>query len=807
MKCFDMRGEGRREVFFGFDWEFALTDSVDFPGEGTQWRPVQLPHDWSTDYPVSEDAPALGSGGYARTGIGWYRRHFALTREAGTRTALRFEGVYMHSDVWLNGVHLGGHVYGYTPFELDATAALKDGENEILVRVDNSHQPGSRWYSGSGLTREVFLMRTAAARIAPWGVWVSAEPAGDGAQVAVEVEVDRGGCSGALELHVQLADGDTALAGTRVTLDGRERQAVRATLSLERAERWDVDHPKLYTAHVSLLADGVPADGVKVPFGVREIAFDSEQGFSLNGRKLLLKGVCLHHDGGCVGASVPPEVWRRRLEKLRAMGCNALRMSHNPPDPALLDLADELGFVVLDEAFDEWRTMKFKTFGSNTHDSRGYSEWYDGCWQEDVTAMVKRDRNHPSVVMWSIGNEIAEQVSEDGWKVARALAGLCHALDPTRPITAACDQEKAEPMQAREAFLAELDIVGVNYPDRWRERTETFLREEKLEHPERLYLGTEDVAVNGPRGDARLVTEDSIWGRTPYYAHMLKAEKLWKFMRTSPWMIGDFMWTGVDYLGECFWPDRSANAGVLDTCGFEKDGYWFYRSVWTSQEPVLYLWPHLNLDLPEGTVYPLICYTNCASVELFVNGTSYGVKAYEFPAQGMTQHWGHFDRPLSPITTNDLHLTWDVPFTRGEIIAVGRDLDGKEIARQVLRPAGKPASLALTCDRTSLPADGRAVAQLELALLDDAGNTVPDADLPVTLEIEGGELLGMDNGCSDDRTPWRSPVRATWRGLAYAVIRAPRSPGTLRVTASAPGLSLATLELACTLPSMSMPLA
>jgi len=798
MERFDIRGEGRREDFFGFDWEFALTDSTDFPGEGTGWRPVQLPHDWSTDYPVSEDAPALGSGGYARTGIGWYRRRFTLAKETNTRTALRFEGVYMHADVWLNGIHLGGHVYGYTPFELDITAALLDGENELLVRVDNSHQPNSRWYSGSGITREVTLVRTATDRIAPWGVWVSAEPSGDGAQVAVEVEVERGGGSGTLELDVQLADGGTALAGTRVTLDGRERQTVRLTLSPERVERWDVERPKLYEARATLLADGAVADALATPFGVRDIAFDSERGFSLNGRKLLLKGVCLHHDGGCVGAAVPPELWRRRLEKLKTMGCNALRMSHNPPDPALLDLADALGFVVLDEAFDEWRTMKFKTFGSNTHDSRGYSEWYDGCWQDDVTAMVKRDRNHPGVVMWSVGNEIAEQVSDDGWKLTRALVGLVHALDPTRPVTAACDQEKAEPFETTEAFLDELDIVGVNYPDRWRERTESFLLEEKREHPERLYMGTEDVAVNGPRGDARLETEESVWGRTPYYAHMLKAEKLWKFIRTNPWMIGDFMWTGVDYLGECFWPDKNSSAGVLDTCGFEKAGYWFYRSVWTSGEPVLYLWPHLNLALSEGAIYPLVCYTNCFSVELFVDGKSYGTKAYEFPAQGMTQHWAHFDRPLAPVTTNDLHLTWDVPFTRGEIVAVGRDAEGHEIARRTLRPAGAPASLSLTCDRTSLPADGRSVAQLELALLDAQGLPVPDADLPVTLEVEGGTLLGMDNGRPDDRTPWRSPTRATWRGLAYAVVRAPRTPGTLRVRATAPGLEPVTLEIACT---------
>ncbi|MBP3655603.1 MAG: DUF4982 domain-containing protein [Clostridia bacterium] len=776
----------REEVFFGFDWGFALTDSTDMPAEQTDYRPVQLPHDWSVDYPVGEDEPTCGSGGYARAGIGWYRRRFSVHLAPGMRHAIRFDGVYMNCGVWLNGARIGGHVYGYTGFELDMDGALREGENELLICVDNSRQPGSRWYTGSGITRNAWLVRTPQLRLRDGSVYITTEISGSSAQVSIRAEAAGADAPGALALSVQITGRDgEAIAQTEAAMDGMQGLA-RAELPAVR--RWDVEDPYLYTARVQLMQGGSVIDAVTVPFGVREIAYSAEQGFLLNGRKLIMQGVCLHHDGGCVGAAVPPAVWARRLKKLKAMGCNALRCSHNPPDPALLTLADEMGFVVMDEAFDEWHYMKGKEFGSNTHESRGYSEWFDACAADDMRAMIERDRNHPSIVMWSIGNEVREQTLPDGPQYARMLGELCRSLDPTRPFTQACDQMKAEPVPATEEFLAALDIVGVNYVDRWRERTETFFDEEKREHPERLYLGTEDIAVNGRRGDYRLKTEESVWGPTPYYAKMLKAEKLWKYVRTRPFVIGSFMWTGVDYLGECFWPDKGSSAGVLDTCGYEKDGYHFYKSQWVKDEPVLYLCPHMNADRAPGSIYPLVCYTNCFSVELFVDGVSYGVKAYEFPNQGMAKEWAHFDRPLAPITTNDLHLTWDVPCTRGEIVAVGRDSEGREIIRTAMRPAGQPERLQVTADRSSLTADGRDVVQLEIALLDGEGRVAPHMDMPVSVSVEGGALLGMDNGRQDDRTMYRTGSRETYCGLAYAIVRAPREAGQVTITVAAEGL-------------------
>ncbi len=498
-----------------------------------------------------------------------------------------------------------------------------------------------------------------------------------------------------------------------------------------------------------------------------------------------------------MGAAVPPEVWRRRLVRLKEMGANALRFSHNPPSPYLLDMADEMGFLVMDEAFDEWRAMKGKEFGSNTHESRGYSEWFESCWRKDLTAMVKRDRNHPSIIIWSIGNEVSEQVLQGGVRIAKELSSLCKSLDVTRPITQACDQVKAEPVSALTEFLEELDIVGVNYADRWRERTETFFEEEKREHPEWLLLGTEDVAVNGKRGDYRLETEESVWGRTPYYAKMLKAEKLWKFLRTRPYMLGSFMWTGVDYLGECFWPDKNASAGVLDTCGFEKDGYYFYQSVWVKHRPVLFACPHLNLPLLPRQIYPLVVYTNCFAVEVFVDGVSYGVKAYEFPAQGMTKEWAHFDKPLAPITTNDLHLTWDIPFTQGEILVIGRDNKGEEIAAQKICPAGKPAQLQIQADTDKLVMDGRSVVQIEIDLLDERGQVVPNADCVVSLKIEGGVLLGVDNGRPNCHRLYTDATRETFGGKLNDIDRTVRGSTKIRIEAEADGIKSQTAEVVC----------
>ena len=335
----------RKRVFFGFDWMFALTDEREKPDAGAQWRRVQLPHDWSCDYPVDEHAPSCGSGGYARCGIGWYKKAFCLAEKGKDEILLQFDGVYMHSDVWVNGTWAGGHAYGYTGFELDITALVREGENEVVVRVDNSHQPGSRWYTGSGITRNVFLTRRQKLHVRTWGVQVTT-PVISGEEAVVEVRTDvRGGeAAGHLCVETVLLSPDGEAARGSVLLPSLPAHTAVQVLKVKSPLIWDLETPCLYQAVTRVYDGETLTDEVVTPFGIRTLAFDNQNGFSLNGRKVILRGVCLHHDGGCVGAAVPKEVWKRRLEKLKAMGCNALRMSHNPSDPALLDLADEMGF-------------------------------------------------------------------------------------------------------------------------------------------------------------------------------------------------------------------------------------------------------------------------------------------------------------------------------------------------------------------------------------------------------------------------------------------------------------------------------
>ncbi len=770
-----------RETDFGFDWFFALTDDLQRPDQGDpRFRAVQLPHDWSIDYPFDENAATRGSGGYARAGIGWYYKEFTVTSQAGLSHQLLFDGVYMNCCVFLNGRQIGGHIYGYTPFVLPLEG-LRDGRNTLWVCVDNSRQPNSRWYSGSGITRGVTLLTLPNVHVAPFGVCIRTESLGaEGAQLSVTAELSQA-CSGEAEILITDAQGNTVLQAREV-LQG---SLIQAQFYLKDVLRWDIDTPHLYTLRLQLPS----GDCVAQSFGIRETRFDAEQGFFLNGRPIKLRGVCLHHDGGLCGAAVPPEIWGRRLRLLKEMGCNAIRCSHNPPDTALLDLCDSMGFLVMDEAFDEWEFTKRKGTGANTHESRGYSEWFAAEHAADLRAMLRRDRNHPSVIIWSIGNEVPEQVLPGGDAIAARLAAVCHEMDPTRPVTQANDMIRAQPNGTADRFLRQLDLVGLNYVDRWGLRTETFYDGDKRDFPQRLYIGTEHGAIGGVRGDYALSVEQENWGSRPYYSAMLKAEQLLRYNETRAFVLGDFMWTGIDHLGENNWPRRSATTGVLDLCAFPKDGYYFYQSQWRRQ-PMLHVFPHWNLPVPRGTVVPVLAYTNCFQAELFVNGTSYGKKAYEFPAQGMTEQYNHFAHAIAPITTNDLHLSWDVPYEPGVLELVAYDVHGAAVLRKRVETTGKATTLMLQADQATLPANGRAVSQVTIALRDAAGRLVPDDDRALTIRVSGaGRLLGADNGDPENHALFAGGCLTTFHGLALCAVQAGREGGKLQLCITADGIA------------------
>ena len=645
----------RQKETFNLNWFFYLGEEEKTPGDKDTagYRPVKLPHDWSLEYPFDEAARSCGSGGYVRTGTGWYKKIFRVNPDAvkDGRAVLHFEGAYMLAQVWLNGQSLGRHVYGYTPFEWDITDLLKtDGsENVVDVKVDNSAQPNSRWYSGSGITRNVWICGMKDIHVAPYGVWIrQPEVSGKQAQIHMETRVcvnhrNRASYEGTASEENGEITVETGIYGPDGSLCMQERTAqsqqiaagVREELLfcqdflLESPVLWDTENPALYKAVTKIYKDGLLLDEVCTVTGFRNVRFDSTQGFLLNGVRVKLNGVCVHHDGGCAGAAVHPQIWERRLEKLKAMGVNAVRMSHNPPDPALLDLCDRMGLMVMDEAFDEWRIMKGKELGSNTHESRGYSEWFDSCHEEDMSLMLLRDRNHPSIIIWSIGNEVPDQTVPEGYLTARHLKSICRELDPERLVTQANDQICAEPRAAAEEFLNELDVVGYNYVDRWRTRAETLYDDDKRAHPDWCVIGTENGSLGGVRGEYLLdMKEKAGWWKMPYYSAPVKIGKLLHFTMTHDYVAGDFMWTGVDYLGEAHWPARSSSAGVLDTCGFEKDSYYFYQSIWKRPEPMAHLLPHWNPEVEEGTIIPVLGYTSCESAELFLNGKSYGRKAY-----------------------------------------------------------------------------------------------------------------------------------------------------------------------------------
>lgn len=775
--------------FFGFDWQFKLEEEKDY-------RLVQLPHDWSVEYPFDEHAPSFGSGGYVKTGVGLYKKHFTVDPATkGRRVVVHFEGAYMCSSVTLNGKALGEHVYGYTPFEYEITDILNyDGENIIEVKVDNSQQPNSRWYTGSGITRDVWLKAVNQAHIPTYGTYITTcQPFKNQAQINIETTIvapiDKG-----IHLETSILDGEgkcIAIARTLVC-----NQKISQEIMIKNPNLWCDKNPYLYKAVSKLKEGDAVLDEYETIFGIRDVEFHPDRGCLINGNQVKLNGVCLHHDGGAVGAAVPEKIWRRRLILLKEMGCNAIRTAHNPPDTSLLRLCDELGFYVMDEAFDEWDYLKWKSAGSNTHESRGYSEWFKDNYMKDITAMLYRDRNHASVIMWSIGNEVPEQTDPKGHILAKELQDICHQIDPTRLCTQGNDQICAEPRPATEDFLNTLDIVGYNYTGRWRTRAETLYHDDKRANPDWLILGTENPSVAGVRGDYAMDVPINPW-RRPYFSAPVNAGRLLRFTMTHDYVLGDFMWTGIDHLGEAHWPHRSSSSGVIDTAGFVKDPFYFYKSIWRRETPFCHVFPNRNLaDIPEGTVLPVLCYTNCTYTELFVNGKSYGKKSYSYPLYGMTETYGHFDTPPISANTDDLFLSWDVPFEPGTLEVVGYNLDKEEICRHKVQTAKAPIKIKATTDTQALQADGRDMAHIELILLDEDNIFNPEATNIIHVKVEGpAKLIGLDNGNPVSHTSFKGSEMAAHKGLLLAMIQSQREVGKVKITIASEGLISTVVEL------------
>jgi beta-galactosidase len=782
----------RYHLLMDKSWKFYLGDdksASEISFNDNAWRTLDLPHDWSIEGQFSKDATTGGGGGYLPTGIGWYRKQFTLPSSVkGRQVNIQFDGVYQNSVVWINGHLLGKRPNGYISFVYDLTPYLTSGKNTIAVKVDNSAQPNSRWYSGSGIYRHVWLNITNPVHIAQWGTYVTTPTvSAASATVSVKTKIENSGAdiNGATLTSTIIDESghEVATGKTAVSISAKASNDFEQSIQVASPALWAVETPHLYTLHSTITSGNKVIDEFQSSFGIRTLEYSAVSGFSLNGKRVKMNGVCLHHDGGCVGAAVPIKIWEERLKILRDMGCNAIRTSHNPVAPEFLDLCDKMGFLVMDEAFDAWESGKVKN---------DYHLYFDEWAQTDVKDQVHRDRNHPSVVLWSAGNEIPDQTKDKGVELMKALITTFHAEDPTRPVTTANDDIAADNGSTKLEYMQAEDIVGYNYVDRWHERRELFYSIDHADHPKWMMIGTEDDAVRNAAEYSLGMVKGVV--RPNYLGGMIRAEQLWKYVAVHDYVIGDFMWTGIDYLGEARWPGKGSSSGEIDMTNQPKDGYYFYQSQWTNK-PVLHLLPKWNWEGHEGQIIPVLAYTNCDTVELFVNGKSYGVKVQEFPRQGNSGGWNRYAKPYVNITTADLHLSWDVAYEPGVIKAVGRK-NGKQVVIDEIHTAGKPASLRLTTDNSPVNADGKDVALIHVDILDADGNIVPTADNNITFNVTGsGKLMGVDNGNQRDDDSFKMNSRKAFNGHAYAVIQADGKPGSITLTVQADGLKSSSVTI------------
>ena len=754
--------------------EFASAMLPAFDDRG--WRTLNVPHDWSSEGPFSAEY-ASGTG-YAPGGIGWYRKHFRLDQNQPDRlVAVEFDGVYNYAEVWVNGQFVGGRPSGFMSFQFDLTPFLKwNGDDNVLaVRVDHSRFADSRFYTGSGIYRNVRLVMTDKLRIAQWGVSVATpEINADSAVVDVETTVknhsaDRRRFS--LRSDVVTPGGEiVASLATAKSVAGNSAQTVVQKMKVLRPELWSLDTPRLYRLKSRVISGGTVVDETETPFGIRSAIFDANQGFFLNRVPTKLKGVCIHHDAGALGAAVPEKVLERRLKLLKEIGVNAIRTSHNPPDPELLDLCDRLGFLVMDEAFDEFTPAKNKwVLGVNIGEpSRfGYAELFAQWSVTDISDLVRRDRNHPSIILWSIGNEIdfandpfSDPVLGENYhsenpsatnlvKYAAPLVAAVKSLDRTRPVTAALATVK---MSNVVGLPEQLDAVGYNYQ-------EARYAADHAKFPQRIIYGSENSQQYGA----------------------------WRAVQTNRYISGQFLWTGIDYLGEAnAWPNRANGAGLLDLCGFKKPLGWFRQSLWSDQ-PMVYLcasdsrggWPGFpgveKWDWPSNSTVTVFCFANCPEVTLILNDTVVGTKKLSEAVNGQ--------------------LRWQIPFAPGTLKAVGR-VDGREVCDYDLKTAGAANHIELRPDLTELRADGKDICHVEFQIVDENGVRIPDAEPELTFAVTGpAGLIGIGNGNLNSVEDCKTNRHQAFQGRGLAILQVTTVPGIVALEATAPGLAPASITL------------
>ena len=803
---------------FTENWKFILGDdpaASDRDFDDAQWRELNLPHDWSIEADFAKEYPASPGGGALPGGIGWYRKQFVpATSFENKNVFIEFDGVYRNSQVWMNGHLIGERPCGYSSFRYELTPYIKTGEkNVIAVRVDNSKQPNSRWYSGSGIYRNVRLVAVNPVQVNHWGTYVTTS---DVSKQSASLNISTTLKNSAKE------DASVELISTLINADGKKMTQVSSpvmlaaeseaeigqTVRIQNPQLWSIHQPYLYRIRTEVKQKGKLTDDYETPLGIRTFSFDADKGFFLNGEPVKIKGVCNHHDLGCLGTAVNYRAVERQLEILKAMGCNGIRTSHNPPAPELLDLCDKMGFIVMDEAFDVWRKKK-----SRYDYSMYFPEWHE----KDLTDLVMRDRNHPSVLMWSIGNEVLEQwshIDADTLDMQQAnmilnfantlntpninvenlhvnsiltikLTDIVKKLDPTRPVTSGNN----DPNSYNHLFRAGImDIIGINYQDYMWNKPEFQKR-----HPNQKFLITESTSGLMSRGFYMMPSDSNyVWPKRwdiPFNraVHHCSSydnchvpwgsthEKSWKIVKNNDHIAGMYIWTGFDYLGEptpFWWPSRSSYFGIIDLAGFPKDVYYMYQSEWTDKK-VLHIFPHWNWN--EGETVDVWAYYNHADeVELFLNGKSLGRKS----------------KP-----ENVFHVYWRVPFEKGTLKAVSYK-NGKKVLTKEIKTAGEPVSIRLTADRKTIKADGKDLSFITAEVLDADGNAVPTAHHLIKFYIEGnGIIAGTDNGDPTDGNSLKKPERKLFNGKALAVVQSGKHSGVVKLKAVSENLKEAEIKI------------
>jgi len=747
------------------------------------WQHVNLPHDWAIAGPFDINAPG-DTGKLPWEGVGWYRKHFTIpASDEGRRIYLDVDGAMSYANVWLNGQYVGGWPYGYSSWQLDLTPYIKAGaDNVVAIRLDNP-PISSRWYPGAGIYRNVWLEKTAPVHVEHWGTYVTTpDISPSAATVNIKVTVDNDSDSAATvsvenEIYELNADNTLGKSVASLTVAGLSVSSHTNLLNegqivLKDPRLWSLEKPQRYTVVTSVEQNGQLVDRYETPFGIRTIKFDADKGFFLNGKHVRLNGICDHADLGALGTAINTRALERQIQILQGMGCNAIRTSHNPPAPELLDLCDRMGMLVMDESFDCWQRGKTR---NDYHIL--FKDWHEKDWR----AELRRDRNHPSIILWSIGNEIPDQGTARGLHLAAELTRIAHEEDPTRPTTAACNKTES----GYDGFQTNLDVFGYNYKPFEYAKVHAA-------NPGLPIFGSETASCISSRGEyffpVHTNKDDGMSGfqmssydlSAPHWATIPDVE--FAGQDDNPFVAGEFVWTGFDYLGEptpynTNAPSRSSYFGIVDLAGFKKDRYYLYQARWRPELAMAHIVPQ-NWNWPDraGQVTPVYVYTSGDSAELFLNGKSLGLLK-----KGPDQY----------------RLCWnDVMYQPGELKVVAYK-NGRKWATDVVKTTGPAAKLTLTADRNRITADGKDLSYITVAVTDKNGLIVPDADNSIHFALSGpGEIVATDNGDPTDLTSFPSQDRKAFNGLCLVIIRSePDQAGAITVTATSDKLRTATVRV------------